>query len=159
MDAEMNRVCYCGASSTLKTGWTDENPGRRFWGCGNYGKGCGLVNLRVELAVGLALERCHHEHLLGPFQHGLLLLGWASILQCDLVKIELAEGLALERFHHGHLLGEFQLGLLLLGWASILQCDLMKVELAVELALERCHHGQLLGAFQHGLLLLGWASI
>ncbi|KAL4342071.1 hypothetical protein GQ457_08G022970 [Hibiscus cannabinus] len=35
----LDRVCNCGARSTLTTGWTDENPGRRFWGCGNYGKG------------------------------------------------------------------------------------------------------------------------
>ncbi|KAL4339875.1 hypothetical protein GQ457_08G017930 [Hibiscus cannabinus] len=32
MDAEMDCLCYCGASSTLKTG-------RIFLGCGNYGKG------------------------------------------------------------------------------------------------------------------------
>ncbi|KAK8993610.1 hypothetical protein V6N11_007837 [Hibiscus sabdariffa] len=94
----------------------------------------------------------------GAFQHGLLLLGWTSILQCDLVNVELAVGLALERCHHGHLLGEFQHELLL-GLASILQCDLVKVELIVGLALERCHHGQLLGMFRHGLLLLGWTSI
>ncbi|KAL4353713.1 hypothetical protein GQ457_06G000700 [Hibiscus cannabinus] len=61
MDAEMDCVCYCGASSTLKTGWTDENLGRRFWGCGNYGKwirGCKFfcwydppVNARSKVVI------------------------------------------------------------------------------------------------------------
>ncbi|KAL4383074.1 hypothetical protein GQ457_15G009240 [Hibiscus cannabinus] len=61
MDAEMDRVYYCGASSTLKTCWTDENPGKRFWGCGNYGKeirGCKFfcwydppVNARSKVVI------------------------------------------------------------------------------------------------------------
>ncbi|AES59725.1 GRF zinc finger protein [Medicago truncatula] len=29
-------VCYCGVESPLVTAWTDQNPGRRFHGCGNY---------------------------------------------------------------------------------------------------------------------------
>jgi len=29
-------VCYCGVDSPLVTSWTDENPGRRFHGCGRY---------------------------------------------------------------------------------------------------------------------------
>ncbi|KAL4366560.1 hypothetical protein GQ457_05G017850 [Hibiscus cannabinus] len=63
MDAEMNRMCYYGASYMLKTGWTDENPARRFWGCGNYGKwvkGCRFfcwcdppVNVRSKITIGL----------------------------------------------------------------------------------------------------------
>jgi hypothetical protein len=31
-----NLVCYCGVDSPLVTAWTDENPGRRFYGCGRY---------------------------------------------------------------------------------------------------------------------------
>jgi hypothetical protein len=31
-----NLVCYCGVDSPLVTAWTDENPGRRFHGCGKY---------------------------------------------------------------------------------------------------------------------------
>jgi len=31
-----NLVCYCGVESPLVTAWTDENPGRRFHGCGKY---------------------------------------------------------------------------------------------------------------------------
>ncbi|KAL4369281.1 hypothetical protein GQ457_05G030120 [Hibiscus cannabinus] len=31
MDAEMSHMCFCEASSTLKTCWTDENPSRIFW--------------------------------------------------------------------------------------------------------------------------------
>jgi len=31
-----NLVCYCGVDSPLVTSWTDENPGRRFHGCGKY---------------------------------------------------------------------------------------------------------------------------
>jgi hypothetical protein len=29
-------LCYCGVDSPLVTAWTDENPGRRFHGCGKY---------------------------------------------------------------------------------------------------------------------------
>jgi len=29
-------VCYCGVNSPLVIAWTDENPGRRFHGCGKY---------------------------------------------------------------------------------------------------------------------------
>jgi hypothetical protein len=31
-----NLICYCGVDSPLVTAWTDENPGRRFHGCGKY---------------------------------------------------------------------------------------------------------------------------
>ncbi|AES76534.1 hypothetical protein MTR_6g080910 [Medicago truncatula] len=40
-------VCYCGVDSPLVTSWTDENPGRRFHGCGTslfsflFFHGCG----------------------------------------------------------------------------------------------------------------------
>ena len=29
-------VCHCGVDSPLVTAWTEENPGRRFHGCGKY---------------------------------------------------------------------------------------------------------------------------
>jgi len=29
-------VCHCGVESPLVTAWTDENPGRRFHGCGRF---------------------------------------------------------------------------------------------------------------------------
>lgn len=29
-------LCRCGVESPLVTSWTDENPGRRFYGCGRY---------------------------------------------------------------------------------------------------------------------------
>ncbi|RYQ92779.1 hypothetical protein Ahy_B09g099020 [Arachis hypogaea] len=36
-------TCYCGERPVLATSSTAENPGRRFWGCVNYGIGeeCG----------------------------------------------------------------------------------------------------------------------
>ncbi|XP_015939612.1 uncharacterized protein LOC107465132 [Arachis duranensis] len=36
-------TCYCGERPVLVTSSTAENPGRRFWGCVNYGIGeeCG----------------------------------------------------------------------------------------------------------------------
>jgi len=34
--AKSRLVCYCGVESPLVTAWTDENPGRRFHGCGKY---------------------------------------------------------------------------------------------------------------------------
>ncbi|KAL4297468.1 hypothetical protein GQ457_12G008700 [Hibiscus cannabinus] len=30
-------ICRCGKPVMLKTSWSDENPGRRFFGCNNYG--------------------------------------------------------------------------------------------------------------------------
>lgn len=27
------RICNCGITLPLKTSWTDQNPGRRWWGC------------------------------------------------------------------------------------------------------------------------------
>ncbi|KAL4367135.1 hypothetical protein GQ457_05G029200 [Hibiscus cannabinus] len=61
MVAEMKCVGYCRASSTLKSGWTYENPCRRFWGCGNYRKwvrGCKFfcwydlpVNARSKVVI------------------------------------------------------------------------------------------------------------
>ncbi|KAK8708685.1 hypothetical protein V6N13_059723 [Hibiscus sabdariffa] len=32
-------ICRCGQQADVVTAWTDENPGRRFFGCKNYGKG------------------------------------------------------------------------------------------------------------------------
>ena len=29
-------VCYCGEPAAMKTSWSDENPGRRFFGCPRY---------------------------------------------------------------------------------------------------------------------------
>jgi hypothetical protein len=29
-------VCHCGVEAPLVTSWTDENPGRRFHGCGRF---------------------------------------------------------------------------------------------------------------------------
>ncbi|KAK8589218.1 hypothetical protein V6N12_023621 [Hibiscus sabdariffa] len=43
----LDRVCLCGARSTLTTGWKSNNPGRRFWGCGNYGKKVNICNYFV----------------------------------------------------------------------------------------------------------------
>jgi len=36
---ESLRECYCGMKTYLRTSWTDKNPGRRFFGCAQYGKG------------------------------------------------------------------------------------------------------------------------
>ncbi|AET05292.1 hypothetical protein MTR_8g103730 [Medicago truncatula] len=49
-------VCYCGVDSPLVTSWTDENPGRRFHGCGTslfsflffHGCGTNFGTLTVE---------------------------------------------------------------------------------------------------------------
>ncbi|XP_059429311.1 disease resistance protein Roq1-like, partial [Corylus avellana] len=30
--------CYCGLRTHLTTSWTDDNPGRRFFGCARYGE-------------------------------------------------------------------------------------------------------------------------
>ncbi|CAN1320859.1 hypothetical protein LINPERPRIM_LOCUS31851 [Linum perenne] len=38
---EYQRRCVCGAEVVLLTSWTEENPGRRFFRCGNMKKGLG----------------------------------------------------------------------------------------------------------------------
>ncbi|KAK9032423.1 hypothetical protein V6N11_056688 [Hibiscus sabdariffa] len=43
----LDRECFCGARSSLTIGWKTSNPGRRFWGCGNYGKSTQTCNLFV----------------------------------------------------------------------------------------------------------------
>ncbi|CAN1158031.1 hypothetical protein LINPERHAP2_LOCUS21905 [Linum perenne] len=35
----MNRPsCGCGQMAVIRTSWTESNPGRRFFGCGRYGR-------------------------------------------------------------------------------------------------------------------------
>ncbi|AES74207.1 hypothetical protein MTR_3g117010 [Medicago truncatula] len=49
-------VCYCGVDSPLVTSWTDENPGRRFHGCGTslfsflFFHGCG-TNWAIQSSI------------------------------------------------------------------------------------------------------------
>ncbi|KAL4311510.1 hypothetical protein GQ457_01G005740 [Hibiscus cannabinus] len=31
-------LCYCGVPAALRTSWTKDNPGRRFFGCPNFQK-------------------------------------------------------------------------------------------------------------------------
>ncbi|KAL4384940.1 hypothetical protein GQ457_15G016590 [Hibiscus cannabinus] len=31
--------CFCGRPASLRTAWTDNNAGRRFYGCANHGHG------------------------------------------------------------------------------------------------------------------------
>ncbi|KAL0289400.1 UNVERIFIED_CONTAM: hypothetical protein Scaly_2703300 [Sesamum calycinum] len=35
-------MCYCGKKACLRTSWTNNNPGRRFHGCGDVASGCGF---------------------------------------------------------------------------------------------------------------------
>ncbi|KAL4378190.1 hypothetical protein GQ457_02G022010 [Hibiscus cannabinus] len=35
---DMNHLCFCGLPCDLRTAWSSNNPGRRFFGCKNYGK-------------------------------------------------------------------------------------------------------------------------
>ncbi|KAK4286058.1 hypothetical protein QN277_002669 [Acacia crassicarpa] len=39
-----SRICHCGIAAPLCTSWTEQNQGRRFFGCRNYqqGNGCGF---------------------------------------------------------------------------------------------------------------------
>lgn len=32
-------TCFCGSYASLKISWTEKNPGRRFFNCGNYRTG------------------------------------------------------------------------------------------------------------------------
>ncbi|KAL2553937.1 uncharacterized protein Fot_07556 [Forsythia ovata] len=31
-------MCLCGSNATMRTAWTENNPGRRFLGCSFYGR-------------------------------------------------------------------------------------------------------------------------
>ncbi|KAK8627767.1 hypothetical protein V6N13_135369 [Hibiscus sabdariffa] len=46
-------VCGCGFSAQLRTSWSNDNPGMRFFGCNNYGVWCIMV---VDILVGLILQ-------------------------------------------------------------------------------------------------------
>ncbi|KAL0318161.1 UNVERIFIED_CONTAM: hypothetical protein Scaly_2860400 [Sesamum calycinum] len=35
-------MCYCGKKACRRTSWTNNNPGRRFHGCGDVASGCGF---------------------------------------------------------------------------------------------------------------------
>ncbi|KAK5775269.1 hypothetical protein PVK06_043142 [Gossypium arboreum] len=36
-EAHANSICYCGILAALWTSWSNDNLGRRFFGCQNYG--------------------------------------------------------------------------------------------------------------------------
>ncbi|MBA0665026.1 hypothetical protein Goklo_004952 [Gossypium klotzschianum] len=36
---EVILVCYCGNATKLNTSWSNDNPGRRFFGCKKFGSG------------------------------------------------------------------------------------------------------------------------
>ncbi|MBA0813532.1 hypothetical protein Gohar_027377 [Gossypium harknessii] len=36
---EVIPVCYCGNAAKLNTSWSNDNPGRRFFGCKKFGSG------------------------------------------------------------------------------------------------------------------------
>ncbi|CAL8157879.1 unnamed protein product [Prunus armeniaca] len=38
-------ICHCGNQCRLTTLWTDNNLGRRYWGCADYGVRRGLHSL------------------------------------------------------------------------------------------------------------------
>ncbi|KAK9048818.1 hypothetical protein SSX86_032214 [Deinandra increscens subsp. villosa] len=35
-------ICYCRREATIRTSWTELNPGRRFYSCALEGGNCGL---------------------------------------------------------------------------------------------------------------------
>ncbi|MBA0556469.1 hypothetical protein Golob_026567, partial [Gossypium lobatum] len=37
--SEVIAVCYCGNPTKLNTSWSNDNPGRRFFGCKKFGSG------------------------------------------------------------------------------------------------------------------------
>jgi hypothetical protein len=34
--AKKSYLCFCSLPAPIKTSWTEDNPGRRFWGCASY---------------------------------------------------------------------------------------------------------------------------
>ncbi|KAK9049677.1 hypothetical protein SSX86_031354 [Deinandra increscens subsp. villosa] len=54
-------VCYCGHQTTIRTSWTDANPGRRFYSCAQKESSCNfflwvdppMCRRAVEIIPGL----------------------------------------------------------------------------------------------------------
>nr|KAJ0202388.1 hypothetical protein LSAT_V11C600312330 [Lactuca sativa] len=36
-------MCFCGKWAIVRTSWTVNNPGRRFWGCPDPNSSCGFI--------------------------------------------------------------------------------------------------------------------
>ncbi|KAL4278383.1 hypothetical protein GQ457_03G018850 [Hibiscus cannabinus] len=69
----VGQFCHCGCRAELKTSWTSTNPGRRFFGCPNFGRNTKKCNLfewfDAEIAdrpriviVGLLKKRSEMEN-------------------------------------------------------------------------------------------------
>ena len=41
-------TCYCNKKPVLVVAWTEDNPGRRFYGCPNKTKGNNKLNLEIQ---------------------------------------------------------------------------------------------------------------
>ncbi|ONH91110.1 hypothetical protein PRUPE_8G093700 [Prunus persica] len=63
-------ICHCGNQCHLTTSWTDNNPGRRFWGCADYEvrRGCAFfewydpqVCERSKIVISGLLKRLRKE--------------------------------------------------------------------------------------------------
>ncbi|CAB4263051.1 unnamed protein product [Prunus armeniaca] len=63
-------ICHCGNQCRLTTSWTDNNLGRRFWGCADYGvrRGCAFfewydpqVCERSKIVISGQLKRLRKE--------------------------------------------------------------------------------------------------
>ncbi|KAK8617713.1 hypothetical protein V6N13_080620 [Hibiscus sabdariffa] len=44
--------CFCGRPASLRTAWTDNNAGRRFYGCANHGHGFRRRSCNFFLGAG-----------------------------------------------------------------------------------------------------------
>ena len=56
-EARSRVFCLCNIEAPLVTSWTEENPGRRFYGCGLYKvRNINLVHMKKKKnSVGIAL--------------------------------------------------------------------------------------------------------
>ncbi|XP_021833751.1 uncharacterized protein LOC110773532 [Prunus avium] len=107
------RICHCGNQCRLTTSWTDNNPGRRFWGCADYGvrRGCAFfewydpqVCERSKIVICGLLKRLRKEEE-----------------ENRKLKIEVGAGLKARRFLLASVLGSWiflivLLGMLVLEW-------------------------------------------
>lgn len=85
MDEEATQ-CYCGVRAKVRTSWTDNNPGRRFFGCAKYnsnGCGCGYFGWfdppmcpRGRQIIPRLLRRIEHYRRRERMYWGCIILSW-----------------------------------------------------------------------------------
>ncbi|KAK9274526.1 hypothetical protein L1049_021775 [Liquidambar formosana] len=94
--------CYCGDRSKIWTSWTDNNPGRRFYGCPNNkaNGSCGYFNwldppicLRLKRIVPKLLRRIEGYRARERIYWVALVISWVITIGVVLIYLSKKKGL------------------------------------------------------------------